>query len=303
MMIASFGLYFCTYAVRKPFSSGIYENLYVWGLNYKVVLIFAQVFGYMISKIVGIKIISEINKSKRIFIILGLVSFSLFSLLLFALIKPPFNIIFIFFNGLPLGLIYGLIFSFLEGRRVTELLGIALSINLVMTSGILKSVYLWLQIYWNVSEMWLPFLIGSIFLVPFLFFLWMLSKVKEPSIEDIKMRTERLPMTKNDKKSLLDNFGYGIFSVALIYTLFTVLRDFRDNFSFEIWKELNTDIADISIFARYESIIALVVMIIIGLLVVVKNNFTAFKINSALIIISILVLFVSTTFFDLKKIN
>ena len=64
-MIAAFGTYFCMYAFRKPFSAGTYSEYKLWGIDYKAVLIIAQVFGYMLSKFAGIKVISELKASSR----------------------------------------------------------------------------------------------------------------------------------------------------------------------------------------------------------------------------------------------
>ena len=49
------------------------------------------------------------------------------ALLLFAVIPAPYNILCLFINGLPLGMIWGLVFGFLEGRKVSEVLGVGLS--------------------------------------------------------------------------------------------------------------------------------------------------------------------------------
>jgi hypothetical protein len=291
MMVAAFGLYFCVYTIRKPFTSGIYEGLLVFGIHYKVVLILTQVIGYMCSKFIGIKVISEIKPSQRIPLILILISIAIISLLLFGIVPAPYNIPFIFFNGLPLGMLYGLIFSFLEGRRATELLGISLSINLVLSSGLLKSVYLYLKLSLGISEMLIPICI-AILSIPFvLLFVYMLSKISPPNKQDIAFKSVREPMTKLDKSNILKTYGFGLICMAIIYTTFTILRDFRDNFSIEIYKELNPEGIDLHFFAKSESIIALVVMIIISLLIFIKGNFSAYRFNTLLIFISIIILF------------
>ena len=64
-MIAAFGAYFCMYAFRKPFSAGTYSEYKLWGIDYKAILIITQVFGYMLSKFVGIKVISELKAASR----------------------------------------------------------------------------------------------------------------------------------------------------------------------------------------------------------------------------------------------
>lgn len=141
-MIASFGAYFCMYAFRKPFNTGLYEEFELWGMGYKTVLIISQVAGYMISKFLGIKVISELRASQRIRLILELILFAEGALLGFGLIPFPFNFVLLFFNGLPLGMVWGVVFSFLEGRRATEIISFGLSISLIVASGILKTIYL-----------------------------------------------------------------------------------------------------------------------------------------------------------------
>ena len=66
-------------------------------------------------------------------------------------------------NGLPLGMIWGLVFSYLEGRRQTELLGAGLSVSFIFSSGVVKSVGKVLMQDFGVTQMWMPFLTGLIF--------------------------------------------------------------------------------------------------------------------------------------------
>ena len=82
-MLAAFGTYFCMYAFRKPFNAGTYANYSLWGLDYKAILIVAQVFGYMASKFIGIKIISELKAHHRKRLIICLILFAETALLLF----------------------------------------------------------------------------------------------------------------------------------------------------------------------------------------------------------------------------
>lgn len=62
-MLAAFGTYFCMYAFRKPFTAGTYAGINLWDIHYKTILIISQVFGYMFSKFIGIKVISELRAS------------------------------------------------------------------------------------------------------------------------------------------------------------------------------------------------------------------------------------------------
>ena len=59
--------------------------------------------------------------------IIKLIAIAWIALLFFAITPPPYNIFFLLLNGIPLGIIYGLVFSYLEGRKTTELLGAVLA--------------------------------------------------------------------------------------------------------------------------------------------------------------------------------
>lgn len=177
-IIAAFGAYFCMYAFRKPFNAGTYEGFHLFGMDYKAVLIIAQVLGYMFSKFIGIQIISGLKPENRQRLIIGLILFAETSLILFGMVRPPYNFALMFFNGLPLGMVWGIVFSYLEGRRFTEVLGMGLSISLIVSSGILKTVYFSVHGWFpSLSEFWLPGVIGLIFLPAFLFFVWMLYQI------------------------------------------------------------------------------------------------------------------------------
>ena len=117
--IAAFGAYFCTYAFRKPFFTAQFDGYVLWGMGLKSVYIIMQVLGYMSSKFIGVKIISELQPDKRIKLVVSLISIAGLALLFFAWVPAPYNLPFLFINGLPLGMVWGVLFSFLEGRRFT----------------------------------------------------------------------------------------------------------------------------------------------------------------------------------------
>ncbi|WP_255577433.1 DUF5690 family protein [Elizabethkingia sp. JS20170427COW] len=100
------------YAFRKPFTIALFNDLDFFGIDYKIALVLFQVLGYAFSKFLGIKIISELENNKRKYYFLGLiivVELAL-ALVLFAITPRPYNAIFMLLNGLPLGMIWGIVF-------------------------------------------------------------------------------------------------------------------------------------------------------------------------------------------------
>ena len=63
--LAGFSTYFCMYAFRKPFTAADFQGITLWGVDYKIVLVIAQVMGYATAKGLGIKIVSEVLPEKR----------------------------------------------------------------------------------------------------------------------------------------------------------------------------------------------------------------------------------------------
>jgi hypothetical protein len=137
--ISSFSVYFCMYAFRKPFTAASFAGITFLHIDYKVWLVTAQVIGYMLSKFYGIKFISSMRGERRAATIVILIIISWAALLLFAIVPSPYNIIFLFINGFPLGMVWGLVFSFLEGRKFTEFMGSELSRAYTVGNGYIQA--------------------------------------------------------------------------------------------------------------------------------------------------------------------
>jgi hypothetical protein len=110
------------YGFRKSYAAATYSAESLFGIDYKFLLIISQTLGYVIAKWAGIKIVSEIKRVQRIKAILILIGFAELMLLLFGLVQHPWDILYLLLNGMSLGVIFGLVIGFLEGRRNTEFL-------------------------------------------------------------------------------------------------------------------------------------------------------------------------------------
>jgi hypothetical protein len=182
------------YAFRKPFTAATFNGLKLWGFDYKILLIIAQLIGYTLSKSLGIKIIAELRQENRLKTLIILMGIALISLFLFALVPFPYNLLFMFLNGIPLGMIWGVVFGFIEGRRSTELLGAIMASSFIVSSGLVKSSgRLVLENIVN-NEMWMPFITALIYTPVLLFGIYLLSRIKAPGDDDKLLRTARIPM-------------------------------------------------------------------------------------------------------------
>ena len=298
----AFIVYSCMFGFRKPYTVGTYSNLYFLGISYKVCLVIAQVLGYMCSKVYGIKFISGMKPEKRTLYILAFIGIAWLSLLLFAIIPAPYNIICMFINGLPLGMVYGLVFGFLEGRKTTEIMGAFLATSFIFASGLAKTVGKWLLLQFNITDWWMPFIAGAFFVVPLLITVWMLQQTPPPSAEDIAQRTIRKPMTKEERKNFLKQFATALIPVVLAYTIFTITRDFSEDFANELWIETGYQ-NNAGIFAKMSTIISLISLAIVGSFFLIKNNYTAFKVTHYLIALGVAMSFIATLLFNFQIIS
>ncbi len=300
--VASFGTYSCMYAFRKPFTVAIYEESAWMGIDYKIWLIIAQTIGYTLSKFYGVKFISELKPEQRAWYILLFISISWLSLLGLPLINKPYNILFLFINGFPLGMVWGLVFSYLEGRKFTEFMGAFLSVSFIFSSGFVKSVGAYLMLKFGVSEWWMPSITGLVFILPLFLFTWLLAQTPPPTKEDIALRNKRVPMTGKDRMALLKSYGLGISLLIIAYVLLTLLRDIRDNFAANIWQELGLS-SHAAIYTATEIPVAFAVLLLIGVLVLIKNNMKALIINHILIFVGFAILCVSTLLFGNQQLS
>jgi len=295
--VITFLTYASVYAFRKPFTVGSFSKApLIFGMDYKDALVITQVLGYMFSKFYGIKFIAELKRFGRGKLILLLVGISWMALLLFAVVPAPFNIIFLLINGFPLGIIWGIVFSFVEGRKATDFIGASLAVSFIFSSGFVKSVAKYLQVSFNISDWWLPFTTGLVFIVPLLLFVFLLEKIPPPSEEDIESRIVRLPMNKMERKKFFNEFKYGLILLVILYVFLTVFRDIRDNFAADIWKELGFG-NEPSVFTATEVPITIIVLIMIGSMIIIRNNKRALVITHIIIVAGFLLAGISSWMF------
>ena len=270
--LASFLTYFAMYAFRKPFAAGTYSDLAFFGttIDLKTAFVIAQIMGYTLSKFIGIKVVSEQIGSNRMLWLLGLIGVAEASLILFAVLPVQLKIVALFLNGIPLGMVWGMVISYLEGRRTTELLLAILSCSFIVSSGIVKDVGLAL-LGAGVGEWWMPVLTGALFLPVFAFATYLLNQVPPPTEADIDARAERKPMMTEDRRRFFARFFTVMLPLLFVYFFLTAYRDFRDNYGVDLFNELGYKGAK-AIFTSTEVPVAIGVLVALATINLIKDN-------------------------------
>jgi hypothetical protein len=269
----AFATYFCMYAFRKPFAAASFAEARFFGtaIQLKTTYVISQIVGYTLSKYIGVKVCSEATPGRRGRMLLTLVGAAEAALLLFAVLPPSFRVVAMLLNGLPLGMVWGLVVGALEGRRTSELLLAALSCSFIVASGVVKDVGAWLMREHGVSEAWMPFTTGLLFVPGFVVAVWLLGKIPRPTDEDKAARTERVPMDAGARLAFVRELLPGLAMLVVVYFFLTAFRDFRDNYGVEIFRELGYGKAP-AIFTKTEVPVAVGVMASLAALSFVRDN-------------------------------
>ena len=272
-VVAAFSTYFCMYAFRKPFTAASFEgsSFLGTGLELKTAFVISQIVGYTLSKYAGIKVVSEVTAGRRAWSLLGLVSVAWAALVAFAVLPAAAMSLALFVNGLCLGMIWGLVVRYLEGRRSSELLLAGLSTSFIVASGAVKDVGRWLMRDVGVSEAWMPAAAGAIFFPAFVLSVWLLDQVPEPSESDVQERVERRPMDARERIAFVRNFAVGLVPLFAVYVAATAYRDFRDNYGVEIFARLGYE-EQPGLFTQTELPVAFGVLLTLAALNLVRDN-------------------------------
>ena len=288
--------YFLVYMLRKAFTASTFDGLELFGLDYKVVISVTQVIGYLISKLCGIKIVSELKRKHRLPAIIISVTCAEVSLILFALLPYPINFLCLFFNGLSLGCMWGFLFAYLEGRKLTDLLASFLGVSIIISSGAAKSFGL-LVLSFDVSPFWMPAMVGGASLPLLILIAYFLNKLPEPTLEDRAYRTERVPLDGKQRMALLKTYGVLLVPLLTVNVLFTVLRDIKEDFLVDILRHTSLNLSPF-LFLRIDAIVTFVLLIVLGSMILIKDNKIALNALMLLMLLGSLLVLSTSLFFE-----
>lgn len=299
------------FAFRKPFAAASYEGVSWFGgaVGLKSALVIGQVAGYGFAKFLGVKFVSETRRRWRAPLLASLILAAEASLVVFALLPDPLKPAAMFLNGVPLGMVWGLVVWYLEGRRVSEILLAGVSCSFIVASGAVKDVgravlagdaipLLGLRLpnpLPVLDEFWMPAAVGGLFLAPFMIAVAMLDQLPEPSAADVAARSPREPMDAAMRLTFLRRFLPGMALLLATYFFITAFRDFRDNYTVELYTQLGYQYEhNKTIASQAELFVGLGVAAVLAMLFFVRNNRRGLTAVFAVITVGVVLLGAST---------
>jgi phosphonate degradation associated HDIG domain protein len=301
---AAFATYFCMYAFRKPFAAARFDGQRFMGgeIALKTALVVSQILGYTASKYIGIKVCPEVRPGRRAAMLVSLILCALAALVLFAVLPGDLKVVAIFCNGLPLGMVWGLVVWYLEGRMTSELLLAGLACSYIVSSGAVKDVGRYLMAAHGVSEAAMPMLTGLLFLPPFLLCVWMLSQLPPPTAADQAARVERATMDGSSRRAFFKALFQGLLLLLGARLLTTAFRDFRDYYGVELFGSLGYQ-SDAALFTRTEIPVAFGVMAALALLNLIRSNRAGVVGAHVLMMVGLALMAIGTFLLDAGALN
>lgn len=293
------------YAFRKPFTAAEFDHhvSFTGSISFKTALVLSQILGYTLSKYIGVKVCSETTGARRGITLVSLIMVAQAALLLFAVLPGPWKLLAMFLNGLPLGMIWGLVVAYLEGRRCSDFVMATLCGTFIVASATIKDIARWLMNDCGINELWMPAATGALFLPLFVLTVYLLSSLPAPNAFDEAARKPRAAMDKSARHIFLRRYAPGLLLLFVFYFFLTAFRDFRDNYGVEIFRNLGYGANQTGIFSRADIPVALISLIALALINAVKNNRLALLATYGFIMLGMLVLMAATLAKNFHLIN
>ena len=181
-------------------------------------------------------------------------------------------------------------------------MGAFLVTSFIFASGLSKTIGKWLLLTIHINEWWMPFVAGSIFVIPLIISVWILDHSPLPNDKDVLQRTARKPLSKSEQKDIIKKYKNVLVPVVISYSIFTIVRDFIEDFANEFWIE-NGFANKVGIFAQISTIVSVIVLVIIGLFFLFRSNFIAFKWIHILILLGLSMILGATLLYNFNMIN
>lgn len=292
--LAAFACYLSMYAFRKPFVAGTYESgILLLGLELKTLFVLSQLVGYTLSKYIGTWWLTSKIAGNRFGLLIRLMLIAYLSLWAFYLLPTDAKAVAMLVNGLPLGMVWGIVVSYLEGRRNSDTLLVILAGSLIVASSITKDSGLWLMNNLSIDDYLMPVAVATLFFPLLIFSAWWLERSPPPDQADVEDRTIRTAMDAQSRTLFIKQYWPGLLTLITAFVALTAYRDFRDNFGIEIIIDLGYA-PQSGIFSLIDLPVAVVVLASLLIIQRIKNHRESLLVLHALMIIGGVALIGST---------
>ncbi len=294
--LTSFSICLGAFALREPFLTtslvGTVSFLGAPPVDLRAACIAAQALGLALSQPIGAVAVVELDPARRVpalALVLGAAEVSLIAL---ALVPAHLAPLCLFLDGLALGLVWGLVYSFLEGRRVSDGLGAVAAAGYLLAGGAMRSLGRVVESL-GVPGLWAPAAAGATAALPLAGALWLLAQFPPPNRHDEAERLFRAPMTGAMRAQFLRSSALGLGLLVAAHALLSGYRELRARMALELWGVLAPPDAP-SVLTAAELPVAVVTVVAVGGLMAFRDHRRALAAVHGLILLGLGVIAGST---------
>ena len=143
----------------------------------------------------------------------------------------------------------------------------------------------------------MPAVIGAVALPLLIVVALLLDRLPEPTAEDIAYRVAREPLDGKQRMALFKKYSAILVPLLTVNVFFTVLRDIKEDFLVDIVQYTSINLTSF-LFVRINAIVTVVLLVILGSMVFVKDNKKALNALLLLMFLGSALVLLSSALFD-----
>jgi hypothetical protein len=296
----SWGCYLCMYGMRKPWAALQYVgDAPLLGMHPKVAIAVAQIIGYFMGKLLGIKLQQFVTSQRLFAVLVGIgVNCTVCWFLFYALPRGALSLLAVMIGSFPLASLWSLIYRYIEGRRCSDFVGGVFGTSVIMGPGVSKlagSALAAMSARLGMNEWAVPFIATAFFFLPgYLVCIVVLSRTPPPTASEVAEMGDRTASTAKPTAAAgggADSFFYllitywpGVLAVGVFNACMLATREVRDTFQPEIWEALYGHVPEPITFIFTEIPATLIVLFLCQRISSVRSPHSALKLVHALMI-------------------
>ena len=213
--------YVGTYVAKYPLFLVEYnEDDTIFDIPLKDWLSYAFTVGFFIGKWPAYKFVPSITRSQRLHVLIVLFTLTSFFFTMFLPLQGPYSapikIISILIGSICCSAIFGIEFTYLEGRSNGDTYIAAVNCTVFFGSSICRAVGSAL-IRWGVVDSWMPILLVVLYAPITLMSLFCLDAIPDPTHADVVSMGDRTTMTSMEKSAFITNHIFGLVPLLIGY--------------------------------------------------------------------------------------
>lgn len=194
-----------------------------------------------------------------------------------------------FLGTLPEGIFAGMLITFLEGRKKTDIYTLFFYLGAMLGRPTSTFIGVYMSNYFEYK--WIPMIISIFAFIPLITFTFLITLIPKPDQNDIENKSER-KIDSEKAKQFCKYFLFGIIGIIIISCTTFGWRTYRDYFTLEIYSQELNEIPPAWIYMAIDSSGCFFPLIMFIILNKINSNIKGFLSLSFYVLIAVIIIFI-----------